>query len=268
MRTQLLAFLSLFRNLVFLTAVLNVPQIAGLARAQVKNVAVSAENPEKIILDRSDDFQETTTIDPDVWSSVLENYRSGHQLQILAGKVTGNWLIEKAGSLNNIDKASSGSVFEISYTYQLKLFDYFGYFVGSSFEAFYSSLSEQRGFTEGSSFKVPSLTVGLNLNPHWKYQIFAGFDYSIERVSLLKYKDVAADVEVEREVGIDLEGAQIFFGGTYFYGTRSAVFFKFVNSEQSYGKPDNLGDLDEHPLNISLSRQQQKFMIGYSYHYF
>lgn len=262
-----LAFLFFFLNLDFWSG--------GIAagQSQAKSQLLPQDVQSKII--SSDErygafsIEGSDGLDLDIWNSILERFRAGHHLSLGLGLGAGTWDIKNAGILANETRNTRGIVYEFKYSYQLKLADYFGYFVGTSASFYNSTSSASGGFRESSSYRLPSVVAGFSLFPSWRYSVLAGIDYSIERYDELRYSANGVNDQLEtKQVGLTLEGPQVFFSFAYYYEARSAVSLTYSYSKLSYIKPADLEFGDASPLDVNLKREQKKMTIGYTYHHF
>lgn len=236
------------------------------------NITISSnQQREKIPQDRANvvgENSENEGIDADIWASMMNKHREGHHVFVGVGTVFGYWQLNRAGRLFNSSRASSGISYQLKYLYEIKLFDYFGYHVGSSTNIFVSNAGKEAGFEEGNSFRMPSVNLGVNYTPNWQYSLVVGLDYSVDFVSGVYYDDQISGQLSEKNVGITLEGAEFYAGITYFYVQEAGVYIMYSVENLNAIKPVGLNQNEGHPLDIEAQRVQKTFYLGYTIHFF
>ena len=205
-------------------------------------------------------------IDDDIWGSILGGYRSGHHLDASVAWVDGMWNIKSAGDLQDVERASGGISYSFRYTYHISIVEGAGYFVGTAFEYFDSDADLSSDFSEGDSFRIPSFVVGVSFTPISRLMFTAGTDFSMGRFSVISYPYTTDGITEDRDIGISMTGFKTYVGAYAFYNPGSAIFFEFQTENMKYTKPFNIKAAENLALDVKLSRRQNRFILGYSYH--
>ena len=168
------------------------------------------------------------------WDRSVRGFRQDHHFSIDGGRSTGRGsrkTTTDTGEQTSTDASTAAWFWKFSYSFHMKIYKGFGYYLGSSFGYVGEEESDAGDLRIERSLSMPGLIAGLSLNISPAFRLMAGTDLHLERIERLERTDAAGQ---ESNVYTTARVASFHVLGDIFFRLHWAVRLRFESREVEY----------------------------------
>lgn len=248
----------------------------GLAQSETKNPQNESqfEKTKKISLESIDHLQQSISNIAEnreihVWQRYVQNYREGHHFTFSTGIGSGEWIIDRLGTLENKTFRSSGVYGNFRYSYFLPIYNKFGYLLGSSMGYFHENKNSSDEFNAASAIYFPGVDFGLSYNVNPGFRTSFILSYGLNRIDGIEESDGISSrddgVSDDPRLFVNLSVYSFLLSFDYFFSLNWGLSIDLSQKFSDYQSPV-ISSAEAPPVDAIMKKSEQMLGISLIYH--